>query len=266
MNKTQKINPAKIYNGDVKIEFHNAVEWEAKLTGIEHITGYLSINAQAKLDASNLKSIGGGLSINAQAKLDASNLKSIGGSLYINAQVKLDAPNLKSVGGYLYINAHISNVFDQQLWEHNPKNKWIMTDKCSDWLLSKEGKITYKINHVEFAKELFDKVRKGKLSASTVFAIGNTEQRRVAYERMDKIKMRDLTDYKVVDEVKDDGYGYPMRIVSFSVPGFDKPFSYLNCHCPSTGREYFVETQQTICSAAKGASFGDTNIVFDKEY
>ena len=142
-----------------------------------------------------------------------------------------------------------------------------MDDKCSEELLSVRHKqISYVLNGVYFNLPLFDKVRKAEFSAQEVFAIPNTEQRRVAYERMDKIKMRDLPGFNVLDEVMDDGYGHPMRIVSFSMSGFDTPFYYLNCHCPSTGREYYLETREKTCASAKGGSFGDTTIVFDAEY
>jgi prefoldin subunit 5 len=70
------------------------------------VGGYLSINANAKLDAPALTSVGGYLYINANAKLDAPALTSVGGGLYIYANAKLDAPALTSVGGYLYINAN----------------------------------------------------------------------------------------------------------------------------------------------------------------
>ncbi len=72
------------YNGNVEITKENSREWNKKLEGVEHITGYLSINSQAKLEASSLKSVGGDLYINSQAKLDS--LKSVGGDLYIRAR------------------------------------------------------------------------------------------------------------------------------------------------------------------------------------
>lgn len=215
----------KIYAGNVEITLSNFIKWETKLKGIEHISGYLSINAQAKLDA----------------------------------------PALKSVGGYLYINANIDINLEKQLWKSNSKNKWYVTDVCSEWLLSREGKITYRINNVDFDKPLFDQVRKGALSAHEVFSLSNTEQRRVAYERMDKIKMKELPDFKIIDETTDDGYGYAMRLVSFTMQGFDSPFYYLNCFCPSTGREYYLETREQTCEAAKSKSFGFDNIKFDIE-
>ena len=250
----------KTYKGNVKITQENVADWEKKLAGVRHITGYLSINAQASLPA--LKSVGGDLSINAQASLPA--LKSVGGYLYINAQASL--PALKSVGGYLSINAHIDDKLERRLWQHNQKNKWLMTDACSDWLLSRKGKITYRINNMEFPRKMFNDIRFGSLTAEQVFALENMEQRRVAYERLDKIKMRDLTNLTVLLDEIVDSYGHPMRLVSFNVTGFAEAFRYLNCFCPSTGREYYLETRQTTCAAAKSASFGKTKLVFDAEW
>jgi len=57
-----------------------------------------------------------------------------------------------------------------------------------------------------------------------------------------------------------------MRIVSFSIKGFDQPFKYLNCFCPSTGREYYLETQQDKCEMAKSKSFGMDKVEFDEEF
>jgi hypothetical protein len=130
-----------------------------------------------------------------------------------------------------------------------------MDDKSSEYLLSlNHKKIVYHINNVQFNRNLFDSVRLGQLSAQQVFAIANTEQRRVAYEKMDKGKMAELPNLKVLDESKDK-YGFQQRIISFTVEGFDKPFLYYHCFCPSTGREYYIETRQITCKEAKPASF-----------
>jgi hypothetical protein len=132
-----------------------------------------------------------------------------------------------------------------------------MDEKTSEYLLSYGHKKTiYQINNVQFDKPLFDQVRHGELSASQVFAIRDMEQRRVAYEKMDKIKMKELEGFAVIDKVEDDGKGYPMQVVQFSLPGFKEPFRYLACHCPTEGRGYFLETRETECWKAKSASFG----------
>ena len=214
------------FNENISITESNAAEWESKLVGDVEISGAFSIHSAASF-----------------AKLTS--LK-VGADFYIDSALK---PKLVLL-----------------LWSAGYKQKWYLTDRCSEWLLAREGNIEYRINAVAFDKTLFDKVRRDELTAQEVFALSNMEQRRVAYEKMNKSKMSALPNLKVLDEVKDDGHGYPMKIVSFTVTGFDKPFRYLNCFCPSGGREYYLETQQDTCQAAKGMSFGDENIKFDQEW
>ena len=193
-------------------------------------------------------------------------IQHISGYLYIDSNVTL--PALKSVGGELSIYSNVTEKLEKQLWKHNPKNKWRLTDLSSDWLLSREGNITYYINSVEFKKPLFDSVRRGTLSPQEVFTITNMEQRRVAYEKMDKIKMRALPDLTVLDKVDDDGHGYSMQLISFTVNKFDESFKFLNCFDPSTGREYFLECfNAKTCAEAKANSFGlDASIKFAAEW
>ncbi|MBL8644419.1 MAG: hypothetical protein JNK21_10850 [Rhodospirillaceae bacterium] len=78
-----------------------SINSSAKLDALTSVGGYLSIYSSAKLDAPALTSVGGDLSIYSSAKLDA--LTSVGGYLSINSSAKLDA--LTSVGGDLYINS-----------------------------------------------------------------------------------------------------------------------------------------------------------------
>jgi hypothetical protein len=225
MRKKPVIDPKKIFNGNVEITKETSGEWEEKLKGIHHITG----------------------------------------NLYIYSNASLKADSLKSVGGYLSLHSNVGEKLEKQLWKHNPRNEWIVNDTCSDWLLSREGKFKYHINGVVFPKTLFDAVRKDNLTAQKVFAIQNMEQRRVAYEKMDKIKMRDLPNLKMLDEAID-AYSNPMRIISFGIAGFTKPFKYLHCVCPSSGREYYLETKQDKCEAAKAKSFGLDAIEFTEEW
>jgi hypothetical protein len=295
----KEINQKFIYNGNVKITKDNSAEWEEKLKGIQHITGYLSIYSSASLKADALKSVGGYLyiyssaslpalksvggylSINSSASLPALKsvggdlsiyssaslpaLKSVGGYLYIYSSASLKADALKSVGGYLSIYSKISEKLEQQLWKNNQKNKWSVCDLCSDWLLSQDKDFIYYINNVTFDKKLFTAIRLGQLSAQQVFAITNMEQRRVAYEKMDKVKMAELPDLKVLDESLDK-YGLNQRIISFNIDGFNKPFLFYHCICPSTAREYYLETKQNNCAAAKSKSFGLENIEFTEEW
>jgi hypothetical protein len=216
------------------------------------VGGYLYIRSDVKLEASNLKSVGGDLYIRSDAKLEA--LKSVGGDLYIESDAKLEA--LKSVGGYLYIDAALNDKLARQLWKHNQKRTWILTVRCSEWLLSRNGNITYKINNVVFDKDLFLKVKDGKLSPMEVFTLKNIEQRRVAYERLDKARIRELEGLKILEETTDQ-QGKRMEIIEFSVNGFSKPFRFLHCIDASTDREYYLErANDTDCWTAKNKSFG----------
>ena len=144
-----------------------------------------------------------------------------------------------------------------------------MDDKCSEYLLSEVLKGIYRISGVEFSNALFHKVRRDELTAQEVFAITNMEQRRIAYQKMAKIKMKELPDLKILHEVEDDGHGYPMKIISFTWEDYGKPFTYLNCFCPSEGREYYLECFGiTDCWEAKAASFGfkEDEIEWEKEW
>ena len=126
----------------------------------------------------------------------------------------------------------------------------------------------YFLNGVRFDKEWHEKIVNSKLSPEEIFAIDNLEHRRIAYEYMDKTKMKSLKDYKILDEVKDDGYGYPMKVISFTVKNVNEPLKYLNVFCPSTGREYFIGTKYEKCLEAKAQSFGfeESEIEWVKEW
>ena len=90
----------KIIKGNVTIKKGNTDDFSA----VKKITGYLSIDSNAKLEASQLQSVGGYLSIDSNAKLEA--LQSVGGYLYIDSNAKLEASQLQSVGGDLYIDSN----------------------------------------------------------------------------------------------------------------------------------------------------------------
>ena len=244
----------KQYRGDVKITKANAEEWAKKLKDVEVIIGGLQIYQGASLTAAALTEVGG-LQIDQGASLTAAALVKVTGGLHIYQGASLTAAALTEVGG-LHIDATLPAEIEKLLWEVGQGKRWTMGDNASDWMLSQQGNITYMINDVQFDKGLFHKVRKGELTAAEVFALPNMEQRRVAYEKMDKTKMKELPDFTVLDQVANDGCGYAMQIVSFKLPNFSKPFLFLNCFCPSGGREYYLETQQKTCWAAKAASFG----------
>ena len=43
--------------------------------------------------------------------------------------------------------------------------------------------------------------------------------------------MKQLKDFTILDEVKDDGHGHPMKIVSFTVQNMKEPLLFYNCFC-----------------------------------
>ena len=235
----------KIYEGNVKIDSSNVKEWKKKLSGFTKISGDLYISSNCTLPQ----------------------LTSVGGYLYIYSNCTVDLPQLTSVGGNLFINSK-NEELEKRLWKKCKKNKWYISEHSSEYIIkAKPTNAIYRLNNVEFTREWFLKILNGKLSASQVFAIDNIEHRRIAYEFMDKSKMKALKDYKVLDEVKDDGYGFPMRIVSFTVQNMKTPLLFFNCHCPSTGREYFIGTDKNICAQFKTSAFGvDNDAVFEKEW
>jgi hypothetical protein len=123
----------------------------------------------------------------------------------------------------------------------------------------------YHLHGVKLEKEWWEKIVKDQMSPDEIFAIDNIEHRRIAYEYMDKTKMKQLKDYKVLDE-QIDGKGNPMKIISFTVQKMDEPLKFYNCICPSTGREYFIGTDKNNCLEAKNASFGLDKVEYADEW
>ena len=233
---------------------------------LKSVGGDLYIHSNSNLKVPELKSVGGDLSIYSNSNLKAPELKSVGGDLYINSNSNLKAPELKSVGGYLYINSNSNLKVLKELYKTHQKNEWRLNENSPVWLRKLDfRKSIYFILGVEFDKELYLNVLGDKLSAQEVFAIENIEQRRLAYQYMDKRKMKELDNYKILDS-KIDRYDNKMELVSFSLSGFDSPFKYLHCICPSTGREYFIETDKNKCEIAKSSSFGFNRLKFKEEW
>ena len=131
----------------------------------------------------------------------------------------------------------------------------------------RDGTEIYVINGVNFEKKLWNKVVKDQLTVQEVFALENTEQRRIAYEQMDKLKMKQLKDYEVLDHRDKDEQGKMDEVVQFSIKGFNEPFTYYSCECPTTGRRYFLQTNQKNCLNAKASSFGvSADIIWSNEW
>ena len=167
--------------------------------------------------------------------------------------------------GFIYIESN--EKLEKRLWEVAKKSKWHINEKSSKFIIGKNPKnADYKLNNVNFSREWFMKIKNDELTPDEIFAIDNIEHRRIAYEFMDKSKMKQLKDYVVLDEVSDDGNGYPMKIVSFTVQNMKEPLLFYNCHCSTSGREYFIGTDKKTCYEAKNASFGLENVEFIKEW
>jgi hypothetical protein len=81
---------------------------------------------------------------------------------------------------------------------------------------------------------------------------------------MDKSKMLQLPWYKIIDE-KIDNQWNPMKIIKFNIEKIWEILLY-NCICPSTKREYHLETHSKTCEEAKSMSFWNKNIIFDLEF
>ena len=113
----------------------------------------------------------------------------------------------------------------------------------------------YALQGRTFEYEWWDKIVNDKLTVDEIFAMDNLEHRRIAYEMMDKNKMKTIKDFKVLDEQIDEK-GNIMKIVSFTVQKMREPLKFYNCICPSSGREYFVGTNENDCKSAKAQSFG----------
>jgi len=119
----------------------------------------------------------------------------------------------------------------------------------------KGGKEFYYLHGVNFEKKWWTKIVNDKFTPDQVFAIDNLEHRRIAYEYMDKSKMSKLKDFEVLDEATDE-QGNKMKIIQFKVKNVDEPLKYLNVVCPTTGRIYFLGTNENKCFNAKYTSFG----------
>ena len=124
---------------------------------------------------------------------------------------------------------------------------------------------TYMIHGVKFEKEWWSKIVNDELSPEEILAFNNIEHRRIAWEYMDKKKLEELKDFKVLDELENDGKGYKMRVVQFIHPDAGE-IRYYNCFCPTTGREYYLGTEETTCIKAKSKSFGLEEVEFINEW
>ncbi len=239
---------------------------------LAEVSGSVYVHENATFTAPVLAEVSGSVEVHENATFTAPVLAEVSGYVYVHENATFTAPVLAEVSGYVYVHENatftapvlaeikesirIDNNLgkEKQFWKKFPKNKWIITEFSSEWLIDKNGNFKYYLNNVEFERKWFLKIRFDKLKASQIFAIDNIEHRRIAYFFMDKSKMKELKDFTILDQVSNDGHGYAMQIIEFSVKNLQLKF--LNCFCPSTGREYYIGTNKNTCWEAKNNSFG----------
>src|SRR3990167_4278396 len=156
------------------------------------------------------------------------------GGVYLNSLTSLPENTKFENKGYVYLNS-LTSLLENTKFE-NQGYVYLKGVKFDD-------------------KSWIHKIVNDTLTAEEVFAIDNVEHRRVAYEFMDKSKMKALKDYKVLDE-KVDKKGNPMKILSFTIQNMKTPLKFYNCICPSSKREYFIGTEHDTCEEAKAQCWG----------
>ena len=137
-----------------------------------------------------------------------------------------------------------------------------LTSPAISW---RDGYSLYFINGVCFEKKWWSKIVNDEMTPEEIFAIDNVEHRRIAYEYMDKLKMKSLKDFKILDEQIDEK-GKVMKIVSFTVQKMTEPLKFYNCIDASTDREYFLGTDCNDCKSAKESLWGLKDIEFVNEW
>ena len=242
-NKITKINGSIFKNsGNVYLSDNNIT----KINGIFKNSGYVDLhnNKIIKINGNVFKNSGSVyLSDNNITKIDGVFKNSGYVDLRNNKIIKINGGVFKNSGS-VYLNNNKITKLPKSMG--NIKNLYIFENV--NW------------NDIEW----INKILQDKLTAEEVFAIDNIEHRRIAYEYMDKIKMKDLNG-KVIDKVADDGYGNEMKLYQFKIQDLDLLF--LNCFCPSTKREYFLQTKYKKCWKAKAQSFGlNNNVEWVKEW
>jgi len=196
--------------------------------------------------------IGGDLSIDSNVHADLPALTSLGGYLFIHSNVHADLPALTSLGGYLSIHSNVGEKLAKYLLQTYAKNRsWVLGEGADEILLTSTIQdIEYKISDVAMDKATFDAIRHGTMTASDVFAIENTEIRRVAYERLDKSKMSELKPRVLQEGVESNGK--PIKLVEIILPSHDKSFRYLVVIDPSTDREYWLDASSATRATLNG--------------
>jgi hypothetical protein len=63
-----------------------------------------------------------------------------------------------------------------------------------------------------------------------------------------------------------DEKGNPMRVVSFNVQNMKEDLIFYHCFCPSTKREYYLQTNKKTCVKAKSMQFGLEEVTWLNEW
>jgi hypothetical protein len=248
----------KIFNGDVNVTLSNQKDWAKKLKDVTKINGDITLgeNTTLKIESKNLTQTGDIIAYSGATITIPSMALTQTGDIIADSGATITIPSmaLTQTGDII---AENNIELEKHLYPQTKEAKWYINEHSSDWLIEQNPvNAIYRLHDTEFKREWFIKIKNDELSAAEIFAIDNIEHRRIAYEFMDKIKMKELADFKVLDEVADDGHGFPMRIVSFTIQNMSEPLKFYNCFCPSSGREYFLGTDKNTCNEAKFCSFG----------
>lgn len=94
--------------------------------------------------------------------------------------------------------------------------------------------------------------RPKKIRPEEVFGQRNAEVRRVMLERMGTQRLMQMTSSRVVDSDQDAGGLRRLIYFRISQAWGREEYHFLNCFCPSTGREYLLQVPMTVvtCHAA----------------
>ncbi len=232
-----------------------------KRFGGEIKNGWLIVKDDLRCSYNQLTSLPENLEVKGNLYCSKNQLTSLPENLKVGSDLYCSYNQLTSLPENLEVKGSLC-CFNNQLTSLPENLKVGGNLYCSDNPLKIIPKSVEKIKNVFIFSNVnwndtrwINKILQDKLTAEEVFAIDNIEHRRVAYEYMDKRKMKELKDFKVLDEQIDDKDN-PMKIVEFIVQNTTEPLKFLNCFCPSSKREYYIQTEKETCWEAKKVSFG----------
>jgi len=234
---------AKKYNGIIKggclvFEGHRGINMDNEKVLPKNTKfnngGWVSLNGLTTLDPSTKFNNSGWVSLDGLTTLDPNTKFNNSGDVYLNGLTTLDPSTKFNNGGDISLDG---------LTTLDPSTKF-----------NNSGYVY--LNRVCFKdKSWVFKIVNDELSAEEVFAIDNIEHRRLAYEYMDKRKMKELEDFEIIDKGIDEK-GKEVEVVSFTVQNMDEPLLFYHCIDSSTDREYYLQTDKKKWKEAKARQFG----------